>query len=402
MTSQFLQCDESPQEFHIKLPDNIQSDISTRWFHLYEWISPSEFMITIQRDYLSIMDRYLFPMAIFSSIFATIGMVIGGTSGAFGWLLLSIVCVYPIIFLVLIVKSLQRSFLFNHVANVVFTDKVLIFGQEIVSLDVIRSHKDIANWEREFDEDFLGESHLAKKKIIFFDSLLLKIKQIFEKLSRTGDLDARIVPIAYLLGAVFSLAIVVMYGIGVGFAWLLGLVFSLVNRLILNVRNNLLYRINRAFLNLWESSNALQDMSQSLIVHLSNAQTNKWSDNLSGNIADSIIDVNTYANMSVQKTLLLRRLLESSSYSKIFNFPLFESWIRDRVLQPINEIIILLENNQEILQKMISEANVTAQNIDSNTGKNAIQLANDRLALQLENIDKQLNILQWYRDKLQI
>lgn len=135
-------------------------------------------------------------------------------------------------------------------------------------------------------------------------------------------------------------------------------------------------------------------MSQSLIVHLSNAQTNKWSDNLSGNIADSIIDVNTYANMSVQKTLLLRRLLESSSYSKIFNFPLFESWIRDRVLQPINEIIILLENNQEILQKMISEANVTAQNIDSNTGKNAIQLANDRLALQLENIDKQLNILQ--------
>lgn len=207
-------------------------------------------MITIQRDYLSIMDRYLFPMAVFSSIFAIIGMVIGGTSGAFGGLLLSIALVYPIIFLVLIIQSIRRSFLFNHVANVVFTDNALIFGQEIVSLDVIRSHKDIANWEREFDEDFLGESHLAKKKIIFFDSLLLKIKQIFEKLSRTADLDARIVPIAYLLGAVFSLAIIVMYGIGVGFAWLLGLVFALVNRLILNARNNLLYRINRTFLNL--------------------------------------------------------------------------------------------------------------------------------------------------------
>ena len=112
-------------------------------------------MITIQRDYLSIMDRYLFPMAVFSSIFATIGMVIGGTSGAFGGLLLSIALVYPIIFLVLIIQSIRRSFLFNHVANVVFTDKALIFGQEIVSLDVIRSHKDIANWEREFDEDFL-------------------------------------------------------------------------------------------------------------------------------------------------------------------------------------------------------------------------------------------------------
>lgn len=94
-------------------------------------------MITIQRDYLSIMDRYLFPMAVLSSIFATIGMVIGGTSGAFGGLILSIALVYPIIFLVLILQSIRRSFLFNHVANVVFTDKALVFGQEIVSLNTI-------------------------------------------------------------------------------------------------------------------------------------------------------------------------------------------------------------------------------------------------------------------------
>lgn len=120
---------------NLNIPQEIQSDISTRGFHLYEWISPSEFMITIQRDYLSIMDRYLFPMAVFSSIFATIGMVIGGTSGAFSGLLLSIALVYPIIFLILILQSTRRSFLFNHVANVVFTDKALVFGQEIVSFE---------------------------------------------------------------------------------------------------------------------------------------------------------------------------------------------------------------------------------------------------------------------------
>lgn len=112
-------------------------------------------MITIQRDYLSIMDRYIFPMAVISSIFATIGMIVGGTAAAFGGLFLSIGFIYPLIFLVLIVKSIRRSFLFNHVANVVFTDKALIFGQEVVSLDTLLSHKDIQNWEREFDEDFL-------------------------------------------------------------------------------------------------------------------------------------------------------------------------------------------------------------------------------------------------------
>ena len=94
-------------------------------------------MITIQRDYLSIMDQYIFPMALISSIFATIGMIIGGTSGAFSGLFLSIALIYPIIFLVLIVQSVKRSFVFNHVANVVFTDKALVFGQEIVLLDTL-------------------------------------------------------------------------------------------------------------------------------------------------------------------------------------------------------------------------------------------------------------------------
>lgn len=354
---------ERTSSHSLVIPDNIQSDISTRGFHLYEWISPSEFMITIQRDYLSIMDRYIFPMAVISSIFATIGMFVGGTAAAFGGLFLSIGFIYPLIFLVLIVKSIRRSFLFNHVANVVFTDKALIFGQEVVSLDTLLSHKDIQNWEREFDEDFLGESHLAKKKIIFFDSLLLKIKQIFEKLSHTADIDMRIVPFAYALGAIFSLAIVVMYGIGVGFAWALGLVFSLVNKLILNVRNNILYRINDTFRMLEVSSLALQDTSKYLVLSLSDAQKNEWRDNLISKITDGIVKVNSSAEKSVRDTLLLRRLLEQSQYREIFNFPLFEGWIRTQVITPIDEIIVLLKQNHNILERALLSSESVGQSL---------------------------------------
>lgn len=249
-------------------------------------------------------------------------------------------------------------------------------------------------WEDEFDEPFLGESHLAKKKIIFFDSLLLKIKQIFKKLSHTADMDVRIVPVAYLLGAVFSLAIVVMYGIGVGFAWILGLVFSLMNRWILSMRNNLLYRINHTFLSLEESSGTLQGVSKSLTIHLSNAQKNEWMENLSGRITDGIVKVNSSAEKSVRDTLLLRRLLEQSQYREIFNFPLFESWIRNQVIQPIDEIIILLEKNRDILQRTLSETSATTQKMVDSNGKAAIHIANDRLTMQVENIEKQLKILQ--------
>ena len=402
MPSQFLQYDKFPQKSDIKLPDNIQSDISTRWFHLYEWISPSEFMITIQRDYLSMMDRYIFPMAVISSIFATIGMIVGGTAAAFGGLFLSIGFIYPLIFLVLIVKSIRRSFLFNHVANVVFTDKALIFGQEVVSLDTLLSHKDIQNWEREFDEDFLWESHLAKKKIIFFDSLLLKIKQIFEKLSHTADLDMRIVPFAYALGAIFSLAIVVMYGIGVGFAWALGLVFSLVNKLILNARNNILYRINDTFRMLEVSSLALQDTSKYLVLSLSDAQKNEWRDNLIGKITDGIVKVNSSAEKSVRDTLLLRRLLEQSQYCEIFNFSLFEGWIRTQVITPIDEIIVLLKQNHDILESALLSSELVGQSLAESLWKSAISVWNHRLKMQIQDTDKQLQILKGYREKLNI
>ncbi len=94
-------------------------------------------MVRIQKDYLSIMDRYIFHIAIFSSIFAMVGMAVGGTAASFGGLLFSISFIYPPIFLFLIVKSIRRSFIFNHIANVVFTDKFLVFGQEIIALNAL-------------------------------------------------------------------------------------------------------------------------------------------------------------------------------------------------------------------------------------------------------------------------
>ena len=199
--------------------------------------------------------------------------------------------------------------------------------------------------------------------MIFFDSLVLKVKKIFEKLSRVADIDARLLPSVYALGAIFSLTVVIMYGIGVGFAWALGLVFSLVNKLILNARNNLLYRINDTFRMLEVSSLALQDTSEYLVLSLSDAQKNEWRDNLIGKITDGIVKVNSSAEKSVRDTLLLRRLLEQSQYREIFNFPLFEGWIRTQVITPIDEIIVLLKQNHDILERALLSSESVGQSL---------------------------------------
>lgn len=69
-------------------------------------------------------------------------------------------------------------------------------------------------------------------------------------------------------------------------------------------------------------------------------------------------------------------------------------------MRPIDEIIALLEKNQETLQKTLSEAGTTTQNINNDAGKATIRLASDRLMMQVKSIDNQMILLKWYREKL--
>jgi len=51
---------------NIQLPQEIQKSISERGFYLYEWISPDEVKMSIERDYLNILQTIGPVLAIIS------------------------------------------------------------------------------------------------------------------------------------------------------------------------------------------------------------------------------------------------------------------------------------------------------------------------------------------------
>ena len=49
-------------------PEIIQNQVDERGFYLYEWISPDELRMTLERDYLSIVRWASIPLAIITAI----------------------------------------------------------------------------------------------------------------------------------------------------------------------------------------------------------------------------------------------------------------------------------------------------------------------------------------------
>lgn len=56
MRTRTLTDDSQPQILHVPKP--IKKDIEERGFHLYKWISPDEVKLSIERDFLSVINKF--------------------------------------------------------------------------------------------------------------------------------------------------------------------------------------------------------------------------------------------------------------------------------------------------------------------------------------------------------
>lgn len=54
-------------------PEHIEQTVDERGFYLYEWLSPDELRMTLDRDYLEIIRRASIPLAVVTLIAGFIG-----------------------------------------------------------------------------------------------------------------------------------------------------------------------------------------------------------------------------------------------------------------------------------------------------------------------------------------
>lgn len=389
--------------------ENIQTiskTVKERGFYLYEWISSDELRMTLERDYLNIVRWASIPLAVICAIAGFIGFA--------GWPIGTILAVlgvlgifYLIIGLILSIQFFYRSYLYTRGANVVITDDYFVSWANIMEQwDKKAVQKNFEKFEKIFDEPFLGESKLAEKKAIAKTELFDNLKniaygwwKILQWVWRSRD-SWWIVVVILVAGFLYAAMMGLVYFIGIFFIALFGRIFSWFAHQYLIAMSNTEHKIQTLFSDIQDSSDRLNTSKKDTVSLLSDASKNEWKENLSARLGESFELINTIANNTTDKSIKLRKILESSKYKDIFNFVKYGNWVKKQILEPIEEILLLLNKNSDTLRNTIFSLDSQIATTTDPSLQKPLILQQERLKMQVESFQRNINLLNSYREKL--
>jgi hypothetical protein len=389
-------------------PAFIEKTVNERGFYLYEWITPDELRMTIDRDYLQIVQRASIPLAIVTAIAGFIGFAWGVLGVIFAGILVLGVF-YTIVFLILLARAMHRAYLYTRWANVVITDEHFVSGSSIFKKDSVQEiQKKFQPMEEIFDEKFLWESRLAERKKHEQKNLLNNLKEIMsgwwrliQNIAKSRSRDTMgVIVVFMIIGILYGLVMMLVYFFGLFLIYILGRVFSIITHKYLLSANNTEYTIQNLFHGIAKDSIALKSEKEQTLRFLQDAQENQWKENLSKKIDDSFRDINTSILRATEKNQELKNLLNNSQYKNIFNFKKYETWIRVQILEPIESLLLLLQKNHDIIEWTIHTLDIQIANTHETSLKNPLELQKTRLMLQKENFASMIKMINGYREKL--
>ena len=163
---------------------------------------------------------------------------------------------------------------------------------------------------------------------------------------------------------------------------------------------NKILKINEDFKEIEKFSLNLINEKEILQKNLFEASENEWKDGLLLKINSWIEKVNKNANNSVNKNLELIKELKTSDFDKIFDYNLYNSWLKKQISTPIIWIIGLLEKNIKVLDNQIFENEKIVQNTENINNQNQIIFSIERLKSRKNEIEKHIFTMKSYLEKL--
>lgn len=387
-------------------PEIIRDQVEERGFYLYEWISSDELRMTLERDYLNIVKWASIPLAIITAIagfiwfaWGIVGTIIAvlGVLGVF----------YAIVGLILFFRFLHRSYLYTRWANVVITDNHYVsWGNIIEQWDKKSIGENFWRFESIFDEPFLWESKLAEKKAHAKTELFDNLKEIawgwwkiLQGVWRSRDSWGLVIAIL-IAGFLYATMMGLIYFIGIFFISIFGRIFSWLAHRYLMIMNNTEHKIQTLFTNISDSSDNLRSWQIGTVSLLSDAKGNEWEENLSNRLAESFELIGKLAGNATNKTIELRKILESSEYKDIFNFVKYGNWVKKQILEPIEEILLLLKKNNATLNHTIDSLESQITTTTDSSLQKPLVLQKNRLEMQVESFQRNTELLESYKKKL--
>lgn len=386
--------------------ESITQSVDERGFYLYEWISPDELRMTLDRDYLIAVKYASIPLAIITGIAGFLGL-------AWWWIgailasLIVLMSFYWLLFFGLFIRFMYHAYLYTRWANVVITDNHYVSGGNIIEkTNREKISKAFSLFENTFDEQFLGPSELIERKEHAKRALFDSLKQIaswwgkiIQNVWRSRE-SGGIVLAIILIGFLYSFMMGAVYFIGMFFIGVFGRIFSWAAHRYLLAMSNQEHLIQTLFQELDSMSKKLQSEKDITTSLLTEAWQNAWKENLLGKLNNSIELLGKLAGDGTDTSIELKKILEQSKYKDIFNFIKYGNWIKSQILEPIESILLLLEKNHAIIVSTLSSLESQIAWTSDPALRSPLILQYDRLQIQKESFERVMAMLEGYREKL--
>lgn len=386
------------------LPSHIKEEVNNKWFYLYEWISPKDVKMSIERDFLKLLNIIWLPLAI---VITLLGVIFLDSVFIFLFYWQFIFVVFIILLIYLLFSSIRKSYLFSKNAFLVLTDKYLLLNWKISNVENTKEilWKDIVKISKVFEENLFSESRIDKSKNELYKKVLSKLYSWYERIFKimlkwNNKNMVWFGLLAWIFYTFYAILMCVIYFIWISFVWIVWIFITWINELILYKLWHEFTIINSLFLEIWRSSDNIKNEKDNLLNNLENAKKNEWKDWLLTNINDWITKINSSANNAINDSIMLKEKLFKSKHREIFNYWIYNNWIKKQVLEPLKEIYNLVKTNLDILVQTTDTVGKQILQTSDDSYKWVLNAQKVRLEMRIEELKKHLELINVYITKI--
>lgn len=365
------------------LNQEIKEEIEKKGFSIYNYISLKELLLTVNKDYLWIINILNIPLFI---IFIII------IHSFISYFIPSIIITYSLIFIYLIGKLSFRTYKFSQITNILYTKKGLIIDNKIFHYEEDKELKDLLlNYEKIFDEYLSKPSRISENIKYLRKNIVNNFKKIFNFIS--GGERGNGLPIAFIVLVFYSITTFVLYYIGFILGFFLFFIFSFFINLYFKINKSTELKIKD---NMTIIDNKLKKLDE--IYLLLSKQIGTFQNGEISNLSNKIDkDMNIfYENINNILTYQdnLKNIIEQSIYKDFIDFEYLAFYIKTQFNKPLNDVIKLMSDYKSKVDNQIDEI--------ENYLKNSNEKENYQVEQKLINLQTIQKNISMYLNKLKM
>lgn len=385
------------EENLIKIPWNIQREINEKWFYVYNWIEAKEIKQKIQLEFLKTLPWLWFLWIVFLLIWISM------------WKIEWVIFVTTLLMVsYTIILSISKAIEWSKISHLILTTSHYSLNKKIKKIEdwgYIKLENDILKISKDFNEPLFWKNWtqiLLKEETKKTSDLIFDWFNAINKVWGKSKEAMQVKSVILIIYITFIVSAWILY-----FFWILISLFfwifiNFITKKYLIAKWNIIVFIEEKFKDIEKHSSLLKQAGNSLTNRLIEARNNQWQDWLLLKINKGIEVVNKEVNSAMNENLQLINKIKESSFNSIFNYWIYNSWLKQKIANPIKWIIKILETNISIIEDEIKNNSITINNLKDNKLISNVELSNVRLNMKKEEIQWYLINMNWYLLKLNI